>query len=228
MPQFSFSRHVASRMFKQFASRRLLQGLCLISACGVSLALGFFAGSSRSGARAGLTVKADGPFHASVSEAADSLSTTSSMDAPVSLGADQAVSGQSARFDALSAPGHAIASSQNEAVAATSARSSSGSHFQPVALSLPLTDKPETLVIDVPLIYQNVNPAAVGLSAAQVAGIDKMRNDFNAKVGASSSPADPAYAQTWASAQALMDERLRAFLGWQQFNLYQINAARHR
>lgn len=91
-----------------------------------------------------------------------------------------------------------------------------------------MPNEPVAPKIQVPLIYQNVNPAAVGLTSSQVASINQMRSQFNAQVGQQQSTTDTQYAQSWAAAQVTMDDRLRTLLGWQQFNLYQINAAKSR
>ena len=43
-----------------------------------------------------------------------------------------------------------------------------------------------------------------------------------------SDPADPQYAQSWESAQMQADDRVRALLGWDQFNQLQIKAFQKR
>ncbi len=75
-----------------------------------------------------------------------------------------------------------------------------------------------------PLVFRDVDPVALGLSAEQWAEINRMRASFTEKVGAQE-PANPAYRQRWASAQLDTDEQLRTFLGWDKFNQYQIAAA---
>lgn len=77
----------------------------------------------------------------------------------------------------------------------------------------------------VPMIFQEVSPAAAGLSGAQVATISQMRSQFNDQVGSSTSPSDPQYRARWVSAQIQADDLLRAYLGWEKFNQYQIQAA---
>lgn len=79
----------------------------------------------------------------------------------------------------------------------------------------------------VPMVFRDVDPAVLGLSAAQWQEIDRMRANFAEKVGAQE-PADPAYRQRWVRAQPESDEQLRAFLGWDRFNQYQIAAAQAR
>lgn len=79
--------------------------------------------------------------------------------------------------------------------------------------------------ISVPLVFREIDPAALGLTAVQIADIDRMRSSFTEQVG-QQNPADPTYRQRWASAQPESDEQLRTYLGWEMFNKYQIEAAR--
>lgn len=75
----------------------------------------------------------------------------------------------------------------------------------------------------VPMVFRNIDPSALGLSAAQWQEIDRMRANFTEKVG-TQEPANPSYRQRWVSAQFEADEQLRSFLGWEKFNQYQIAA----
>lgn len=79
----------------------------------------------------------------------------------------------------------------------------------------------------VPMVFRDVDPMALGLSATQWQEIDRMRARFSEKVG-QPEPANPAYRQRWVSAQPESDEQLRSFLGWDKFNQYQIAAAQAR
>lgn len=79
----------------------------------------------------------------------------------------------------------------------------------------------------VPMVFRDVDPVSLGLSAAQWQEIDRMRASFSEKVG-QPEPANPAYRQRWVSAQPESDEQLRSFLGWDKFNQYQIAAAQAR
>ena len=79
--------------------------------------------------------------------------------------------------------------------------------------------------VAIPVAFREVNPAAVGLSSFQVANIDQMRSQFNQQVGASNNPSDPQYRERWVNAQIQLDDQLRAFLGTEMFNQYQIHAA---
>jgi hypothetical protein len=58
-----------------------------------------------------------------------------------------------------------------------------------------------------------------------VANIDQMRSQFNQQVGATHNPSDPQYRDRWVNAQIQLDDQLRAFLGTEMFNQYQIHAA---
>ena len=99
----------------------------------------------------------------------------------------------------------------------------------PLAVSPPPVRRPANRVrpVHVPLIFQAIDPAVVGLTTVQVADIDRMRSSFNAQVGQQNS-SDPAYHQRWVSAQQSADEQLRSYLGWDKFNNYQIHAAQLR
>ncbi len=79
--------------------------------------------------------------------------------------------------------------------------------------------------ISVPLVFREVDPAALGLTTLQITDIDRMRSSFTEQVG-QQNPADPTYRQRWARAQPDSDEQLRTYLGWEMFNKYQIEAAR--
>ncbi len=223
-------RSMSARLHGMFGSRSLLRCLCMIFACMISLGMGFLAGSSGRDVSSGQQVMTGGR-----SPGAAPLgglpSIAFSIDDSFPSGTDQAVLGRSAKLDAKSVSTRDVSTSRHAELPGTLVGGGSdfSSNQQRAAVSDPsISVEPERPVIQVPLIYQNVNPALVGLSSAQVAGIDKMRNEFNAQVGTPSSSSDPQYAQAWASAQSIMDEKLRTFLGWQQFNLYQVNAAKKR
>ena len=244
MHQSSVLRSLLNRLPKHPQQMRLLQGLGMLLACLFSIGLGFQIGSSRGDAPLPLSSAASSLGNAPVAGPRATLSAGMAMspgtsatglraDAPSSsfVSADQSVSSLSSSQSAaphksvsesLSAAGAVGPSGVRGASSVSDGASVAASSFE----SIP--EEPLAPKVQVPLIYKNVNPAAVGLSTSQVASINQMRSDFNAQVGQQQNPAAPQYAQSWASAQVAMDEKLRVLLGWQQFNLYQINAAKSR
>ncbi|MFZ4695278.1 MAG: hypothetical protein ACOYMV_09150 [Verrucomicrobiia bacterium] len=62
------------------------------------------------------------------------------------------------------------------------------------------------------------------MTEAQQAALQKIQKDFVAAVGgADQNPSDPAYADRWASAMSLADQRMRSLIGWTAFNQWQIS-----
>ncbi|WP_395736197.1 hypothetical protein [Prosthecobacter sp.] len=82
-------------------------------------------------------------------------------------------------------------------------------------------------VIKLPLVFSNINIAALNLTSQEVAGIDRLRTSFTKAVG-QQNPNDPQYAERWAEAQPSADDKLRALLGWNRFNSYLLQASRVR
>ena len=91
-----------------------------------------------------------------------------------------------------------------------------------------MPEVPDFPRILIPLAFQNFDPAAIGLSNYQAATLNQIRSDFNAQLTGQQNPADPQYAQSWESAQMQADDRVRALLGWDQFNQLQIKAFQKR
>ena len=87
------------------------------------------------------------------------------------------------------------------------------------------TVEPTRPQIKVPLVFVNVEPTALGLTDKELVGINRLRSSFTAAVGVQN-PADPHYADRWAEAQPSADDKLRAMLGIQRFNSYQLQASR--
>jgi hypothetical protein len=86
---------------------------------------------------------------------------------------------------------------------------------------------PAPVEIKIPLVFSNVNLAALNLTNQEVAGIDRLRTSFSKAVG-QHNPNDPQYAERWADAQPTADDKLRALLGWGRFNSYLLQATRAR
>ena len=79
--------------------------------------------------------------------------------------------------------------------------------------------------IQLPVAFQNVNPAEVQLDPLQQGAVAQVQQQFLDAVGGSNqNPNDPAYRQRWVKAQPQYDEQLMIKLGTEAYNLYQINA----
>ena len=81
--------------------------------------------------------------------------------------------------------------------------------------------------VAIPLVFQKVDPAKLGLDPSQLENFSKMQTElqqqFVEKIGgANQSPDDPAYLQRWQQAQAQMDDLLHGWLGVQAWENYQI------
>ena len=116
-------------------------------------------------------------------------------------------------------------SSSSSSAAATSAAAKNDEVVSQPKVSRPVMKRTPPRNVAIPVAFREVNPAAVGLSSFQVANIDQMRSQFNQQVGASNNPSDPQYRERWVNAQIQLDDQLRAFLGTEMFNQYQIHAA---
>ena len=77
-----------------------------------------------------------------------------------------------------------------------------------------------------PLVFQKVDVAALGLAPGQVKAIDELRQQFMDQIGGSGQDAaDPAYRERWQQAQPESDEMLRGMIGINAFQNYQLQAA---
>lgn len=197
-----------------------LQLACMMVACLLSAALGFHMGGSRANS------KRLSPFDGSASVALP-LSSSASV---VPVHERTAWSSSSAPLEQASLS----VSSQQTAARPVGASAAAFSEVLPAARpNQPASPRPRIHAFrappapKVPLVFFNIDPVAVGLTSLQVADIDRMRTQFTEQVG-KQAPSDPAYRERWASAQADADEQLRAYLGWDQFNQYQIHAAQAR
>lgn len=67
---------------------------------------------------------------------------------------------------------------------------------------------------EMPLVFQDVDPAALHLTDAQVAIINGIKQDFLQQIGGmNQDPNDPAYRQKWMPAQRQADDMLKGMLG---------------
>jgi hypothetical protein len=76
-----------------------------------------------------------------------------------------------------------------------------------------------------PLVLQPVDLKTLELTPVQAKAADQVQQKFVQEIGGlQQNPSDPAYFQRWQDAQVVADEELRAALGDDKFNLYQIQA----
>jgi hypothetical protein len=79
-----------------------------------------------------------------------------------------------------------------------------------------------------PLVFQNVDPAALKLSEDQVNDLAFLRQKFQEDVGSpGQNPNDPAYLKRWQTALSQNDQMLRAMLGSQIYDQFQSEADSH-
>lgn len=77
-----------------------------------------------------------------------------------------------------------------------------------------------------PLVMQNVNWDALGLTSAQKAAVQELQQQFIAAIGGlNQSPNDPVYLRRWQQAQPQNDFLLKAMLGVTAWENYQLLAA---
>jgi hypothetical protein len=89
-----------------------------------------------------------------------------------------------------------------------------------------LRHNPANARVFMPLVFQNVDPAALKLNPDEVQAIQDLRDQFLAQVGgAGQDPADPGYRQRWLRAQPEADNMLRGLIGGQAFEEFQMRAA---
>ena len=74
-----------------------------------------------------------------------------------------------------------------------------------------------------PLVFQDYNPEALGLSERDVMDIEALQKNFTREIGPQNAQ-DPEYRVRWNNAQWQADAKLRALLGWRLFNAYQLQA----
>ena len=74
-----------------------------------------------------------------------------------------------------------------------------------------------------PLVFQDYNPEALGLSERDVMDIETLQKNFTREIGPQNAQ-DPDYRARWNNAQWSADAKLRALLGWRLFNAYQLQA----
>lgn len=71
----------------------------------------------------------------------------------------------------------------------------------------------------VPLVFQNIDPTALGLNAEQANDVAYLRQRFQEQIGGpNQDPNDPAYFQRWQAAQPENDLMLRSLLGAKVFD----------
>lgn len=76
-----------------------------------------------------------------------------------------------------------------------------------------------------PLVFQDVDPAGLNLSADQQQAIANIRQDFLQQIGGTNQdPNDPAYLARWQTAQPDADNQLQVTLGMDAYLDYQIKA----
>jgi hypothetical protein len=78
-----------------------------------------------------------------------------------------------------------------------------------------------------PLVFDNIDPAALQLNSGQMAVIDEVREQFRQEIGVQDTN-DPTYVERWNQAQRNADDRLRGILGSRVYLQYQLQAANRR
>jgi hypothetical protein len=83
----------------------------------------------------------------------------------------------------------------------------------------------EVTEASMPLVFQDIDPAALNLSSGQLQAIDNLQQWFVNEVGGlGQDPNDPAYKERWLKAQSQMDDMTRGMLGVNAFQRYQLAA----
>jgi hypothetical protein len=80
-----------------------------------------------------------------------------------------------------------------------------------------LTETPVT----VPLVFQNIDPVAVGMDTKTLPVIASIRERFLKEIGSQQDPNDPAYRERWKKAQANADSQLKGMIGMRAYQSYQ-------
>ncbi len=79
--------------------------------------------------------------------------------------------------------------------------------------------------VPMPLVFQNINPAAMDLTSDQLQVINNVRQSFLDEIGGTNQdPNDPAYLDRWQKALPEADAMLRGMLGVTFFENYQLAA----
>jgi hypothetical protein len=77
-----------------------------------------------------------------------------------------------------------------------------------------------------PLVFQNVDLAALNLNSEQVQEISSLRQDFLDQIGGpNQNPNDPNYLQNWQLSQPEIDDILKGYLGINKYMQYQVMLA---
>jgi len=204
----------------------LRQALLVLFFCALSMAIGFRMGSPRHSAQesaANLQISHDtrsgpGPAatHSPSSLQHDQGSTTL-------LTADAHGAGTPTTHAAMD--WRQVASATPASAEATTGTAKNADMVSSPNVLRPVLNRAPPSNVVIPMAFRDVNLAAVGLSASQVANIDQMRSQFTQQVGASNNTTDPQYRSRWVNAQMQLDDQLRAFLGTEMYNQYQIHAA---
>lgn len=85
---------------------------------------------------------------------------------------------------------------------------------------------PAEVPVKMPLVFQNVDPAAGGLDINALSAIATVRQRFLKEIGSQEDPNDPAYRERWKKAQADADSRLRGMIGMRAYQAYEYQARR--
>jgi hypothetical protein len=95
--------------------------------------------------------------------------------------------------------------------------------IQPQTLIKPIVNLPtaEASQPKLPLVFQEYNPEALGLSERDIMDIETLQKNFTEEIGPQNAQ-DPDYRARWNNAQWSADAKLRAMLGWRLFNAYQL------
>lgn len=89
-------------------------------------------------------------------------------------------------------------------------------------------DQSQDEAVSLPLVFQNVDPAALKLSGDQANDLAFLRQKFQEDVGGpNQNPDDPAYLKRWRAAQPQNDQMLRAMLGDRIFDQIQGEVESH-
>jgi len=84
---------------------------------------------------------------------------------------------------------------------------------------------PEDGPVSMPLVLQNIDPAALGLNDEQMQVIANLRQNFLEQIGGTNqNPNDPAYLVRWQKAQPESDNMIKGLLGGTIFENYQLAA----
>jgi hypothetical protein len=92
--------------------------------------------------------------------------------------------------------------------------------LKPAATQVATAAAPAQVVpMTTPLVLENIDPVALGLTAEQMQVVESLRQNFAQQVGDAN---DPDYAARWRKAQAYEDSMLQGLLGQQVYTKFQI------